>query len=349
MTGEHAMNANQRISPSAEFTMHAAMDAATYDAWYAQSVNDPEQFWAERARMLDWMQPWHTVKNTSFMDDVAIRWFEGGQLNVAANCLDRHLATRGDKVAIIWQGDAPEDVQRITYRQLYERVNQCANALRRLGVGKGDSVTIYLPMIPEAAIAMLACTRIGAVHSVVFGGFSPEALRSRMVDGNTKLVITADEGVRGGKHVPLKANVDAALAGYDAAVKVLVVARTEADVPLQAGRDYAWDAALQAESTECAPEPMDAEAPLFMLYTSGSTGAPKGVVHTTAGYLLYAALTTKYVFDLREDDVYWCTADVGWITGHSYLLYGPLANGATTLYPATPRHHVFGKWWMRTR
>ncbi|RKF14472.1 acetate--CoA ligase [Alginatibacterium sediminis] len=311
------------------------LDNEQYLAMYQASVSDPETFWAEQGRkFVDWMKPFTKVKNTSFdPGHVSIKWFEDGQLNISANCIDRHLATRGDEVAIIWEGDDPNQDSKLTFKQLHQAVCRFANALKAQGVKKGDVVCLYMPMVPEAAIAMLACTRIGAVHSIVFGGFSPEALAGRIIDSNSQFVITSDEGLRGGRAVPLKANVDEALANpeVDCVKSVIVLKRTGGDIDWVDGRDFWWDELTAVASDDCAPEPMNAEDPLFILYTSGSTGKPKGVLHTTGGYLVYAAMTFKYVFDYQDGDVYWCTADVGWITGHSYLVYGPLANGATTL------------------
>ncbi len=316
------------------FAARARIKAADYTRLYAESVRDPAGFWREVARRLDWMRFPTRIKDTSFARaDFHIRWYEDGVLNVAANCLDRHLATRGDKTAILFEGDDPAESRRISYRALHAQVCQAANALRNLGVRKGDRVAIYLPMIPEAAVAMLACARIGAIHSVVFGGFSPDSLANRISDAQCKLVITADEGLRGGKKIALKSNVDEALTrpGTTSVETVLVVRRSGGAVAMQAPRDRWWHVVNEGQSAECAPEPMNAEDPLFILYTSGSTGKPKGVLHTGGGYLVYVSYTHECVFDLREDDVFWCTADVGWVTGHSYVLYGPLANGATTL------------------
>ncbi len=332
----------------------AWIDAKTYQTMYQRSVDDPAGFWGEQGRRIDWIKPYTKVKNTSFApDNVSIKWYEDGTLNVSANCIDRHLASRGDQIAIIWEGDDPTQDERITYRQLHDRVCRFANVLKANGVKKGDRVTIYLPMIPEATYAMLACARIGAVHSVVFGGFSPESLAGRIQDCASRFVITADEGVRGGKPVPLKKNTDDALAklpGSD--VKVLVVKRTGGKIAWNAARDIWLHDELKKVSGDCKPEEMNAEDPLFILYTSGSTGKPKGVLHTTGGYLVYAALTHQYVFDYHDGDIFWCTADVGWVTGHSYIVYGPLANGATTLmfegvpnYPTASRFwHVIDKW-----
>ncbi|UXI01116.1 acetate--CoA ligase [Photobacterium sp. TY1-4] len=318
-----------------------------YREMYQQSVINPTGFWREHGQIVDWIKPFTQVKNTSFdTGHVSVKWFEDGTLNVSANCLDRHLATRGDQPAIIWEGDDPADDATLTYNELHEQVCKFANALKSQGVRKGDVVCLYMPMVAEAAVAMLACTRIGAVHTIVFGGFSPEALAGRIIDSNAKVVVTADEGVRGGRAVPLKQNVDAALANSDVTSieKVVVFKRTGGEIVWDDTRDVWWHEATAVASAHCEPEEMNAEDPLFILYTSGSTGKPKGVLHTTGGYLVYATMTFKYVFDYQEGDIYWCTADVGWITGHSYLVYGPLANGATTLlfegvpnYPSTSR------------
>ncbi|NEX73233.1 acetate--CoA ligase [Aeromonas rivipollensis] len=324
----------------------ALLDKEGYEAMYQASVQNPDAFWGEQGKILDWMTPYTRVKNTSYdPGHVSIKWYEDGLLNVSANCLDRHLAQRGDKVAIIWEGDNPAEDRKLTYRELHGEVCKFANVLKAQGVKRGDMVCLYMPMVPEAAIAMLACTRIGAVHSIVFGGFSPEALSGRIIDSGSSIVITADEGLRGGRPIPLKKNVDEALTHPDTRVnKVIVLKRTGGKVAWHDHRDIWWHDAVAAASPDCPPEAMGAEDPLFVLYTSGSTGKPKGVLHTTGGYLVYAALTFKYVFDYHEEDIYWCTADVGWVTGHSYLVYGPLANGATTLmfegvpnYPATNR------------
>ena len=332
------------------FAAHARITAADYTRLYAESLRDPEGFWREVARRLEWMKFPTRIKDTSFArEDFHIRWYADGVLNVAANCLDRHLATRGDKTAIIFEGDDPAESRRISYRELHVQVCQAANALRNLGVRKGDRVAIYLPMIPEAAVAMLACARIGAIHSVVFGGFSPDSLANRISDAQCKLVITSDEGVRGGRKIPLKANVDAALErpGTQSVETVLVVRRTGAAVSMRAPRDRWWHVVCEGQATQCAPEPMGAEDALFILYTSGSTGKPKGVLHSSGGYLVFASYTHECIFDLREDDVYWCTADVGWVTGHSYIVYGPLANGATTLmFEGVPNHPDSSRFWQ---
>jgi acetyl-CoA synthetase len=337
----------------AEWASRAWVDAAKYKEMYARSISDPSGFWGEMGKRLDWIKPYRTVKNTSYdPHNVSIKWYEDGTLNVCYNCVDRHLKTRADQVAIIWEGDDPTDDEKITYRQLHERVSKFANVLKANGVKKGDRVTIYLPMIPEAAYAMLACARIGAIHSVVFGGFSPDSLSGRIEDADSKFIITADEGLRGGRTVGLKRNADEALKKTKGGEKVLVVRRTGAEVPWTPGRDVWLHEELVKVSADCPPVEMSAEDPLFILYTSGSTGKPKGVLHTSGGYLVYAAMTHQYVFDYHEGDIYWCTADVGWVTGHSYILYGPLANGATTLmfegvptYPTASRFwHVVDKW-----
>jgi acetyl-CoA synthetase len=334
-----------------ELAATARIDAARYQREYAESIRDPEGFWGRVAQRLHWSKPFTQVKDASFDPaDFHIRWFADGELNASANCLDRHLAERGDKIALIWEADDPgKPSQRISYRELHARVCQLANALLNLGVRKGDRVTIYLPMIPEAAIAMLACARVGAVHSVVFGGFSPESIAGRIADCGTRVVITADEGVRGGRKIALKANVDAALKkpGTDSVETVLVVRYTGGAVPMQMPRDRWYEAVVDGQSSQCAPAPMNAEDPLFILYTSGSTGKPKGVLHTTGGYLVFAAYTHECVFDLRDDDIYWCTADVGWVTGHSYLVYGPLANGATALmFEGVPNYPDASRVWQ---
>jgi acetyl-CoA synthetase len=332
-----------------EFAALAHLRNADYQRLYQESVRDPNGFWSRMGRRIDWIQPYSKVRDTSFDEqDFRIRWFYDGKLNVSANCLDRHLARRGDKIAIIWEGDDPKLSEKITYRELHERVCQCANALKSLGVGKGDRVTIYLPMIPDAAVAMLACTRIGAIHSVVFGGFSADSLSNRIVDCNSSIVITADEGIRGGKRIALKTNVDMALTapGTECVKHVLVIKRTGIRVPMYQ-RDHWFEPLVSAQSKECAAEAVDAEDPLFILYTSGSTGRPKGVLHTTGGYLVFASLTHELIFDVREDDIFWCTADVGWVTGHSYVVYGPLANGATTvMFEGVPNYPDAGRFWQ---
>jgi len=309
----------------------AKVDAARYRTMTAEALRDPEGFWREEAKRIAWMTPPTKIKNTSFTGDISIRWFEDGVLNASVSCLDRHLESRGDQVAIIWEGDDPNTDAKVTYRDLHERVCRLASAMKGLGVKKGDRVTLYLPMIVEAAVAMLACARIGAVHSVVFGGFSPDSLASRIEDCESTLLITADEGRRGGRKVPLKTNADEALKACPTVQNVIVVKNTGGDVPMQAGRDHWYHELCAQASPQCEPEPMNAEDPLFILYTSGSTGKPKGVLHTTGGYLVWAGFTHELVFDYRPGEVFWCTADVGWVTGHTYIVYGPLANGATTL------------------
>lgn len=322
----------------------AHIDKSRYDEMYAESINDPDTFWAAKAEeFLSWNKGWDEVRQADLTKG-EVSWFRGAELNASVNCIDRHLSSRADQVAIIWEGDDPGDDKSITYRELHEEVSRLGNLLRKRGVKKGDRVCIYMPMIPEAAYAMLACARIGAIHSVVFGGFSPQALQDRILDSDCQTVITANEGVRGGKPIPLKQNTDVALAKCPNVHSVIVVKRTDAEVPWDGSRDIWYEEETQSQSTDCPPESMSSEDPLFILYTSGSTGKPKGVMHTTGGYLLHAAMTHKYVFDYHEGDIYWCTADVGWVTGHSYIVYGPLTNGAITLmfegiptYPSASR------------
>ncbi|MBL0933491.1 MAG: acetate--CoA ligase [Rhizobiaceae bacterium] len=337
-----------RVKP--EWKKRALIDRDTYEKWYKDSIKNPEKFWDKHGKRIDWFTPYTKVKNTSFDGKVSIKWYEDGRTNVSYNCIDRHLKKRGDQVAIIWEGDNPYDDKKITYNELYDHVCRLANVLKARGVKKGDRVTIYMPMIPEAAYAMLACARIGAIHSVVFGGFSPDALAGRIVDCESTFVITADEGLRGGKTIPLKENTDKAIdiaARNHVAVKnVLVVRRTGGKIGWAGGRDLWYHDEVRAAKPDCKPEKMKAEDPLFILYTSGSTGKPKGVLHTTGGYLVYASMTHEYVFDYHQGDIYWCTADVGWVTGHSYIVYGPLANGATTLmFEGVPNYPNAGRFW----
>ncbi len=340
---------SEKVYPvTTEWESRAFINDAKYRELYARSVSDPEGFWGEQGKRIDWIKPFTKVKHTSFdPHNVSIKWYEDGVTNVASNCIDRHLAKRGDQVAIIWEGDNPANSKHITYKELHEQVSRFANVLKAKGVAKGDTVTIYMPMIPEAAYAMLACARVGAVHSVVFGGFSPDSLAGRIEGCKSKVVITADEGLRGGRKVPLKANADVAIEKTGDVVETqIVVQRTGGAVGWKAGRDCWWHEEVAKASPDCPPTEMNAEDPLFILYTSGSTGAPKGVVHTTAGYLVYASMTHQYVFDYHDGDIYWCTADVGWVTGHSYIVYGPLANGATTLmFEGIPNYPSISRFW----
>ena len=330
-----------------EIAAHTHVTAETFEAMTKQAISAPDTFWAEQAGRIEWVSKPTLIKNTSFEGDVQIRWYEDGTLNASASCLDRHLTIRPDQVAIIWEGDNPADSRSVTYRELHAEVCRLANALRRLGVQKGDRVTIYLPMVVEAAVAMLACARIGAVHAIVFGGFSPDSLANRIQDCDSTVLITADEGRRGGRRVALKVNADEALAHCPTIQHVVVVRVTGGDVPMVAGRDHDYAVLIADESSECAPEVMAAEDPLFILYTSGSTGKPKGVVHTTGGYMVWASYTHQLVFDYQPGEIYWCTADVGWVTGHTYIVYGPLANGATTLmFEGIPNYPDVSRFWQ---
>ena len=330
----------------AEAAAHAWINGAKYQEMYQQSVDDPDGFWAEQAKQfVTWFKPWDKVLDWDFSRG-HIRWFDGATLNVSYNCLDRHLEQRGDQVAIIWEGDSPNEDKKITYRELYQDVCKFANVLKGLGVKKGDRICIYMPMIPETAVAMLACTRIGAIHSIVFGGFSPDSLKDRILDATCNLVITSDEGMRGGRKVPMKANIDKALLSTPSVQNTVVVKRTGGNVAWTEGRDVWYHDLMAQASADCPPEHMEAEDPLFILYTSGSTGKPKGVLHTTGGYLLHTAITHKYIFDYHDGDIYWCTADVGWVTGHSYIVYGPLANGATTvMFEGIPTYPNVSRFW----
>ena len=332
---------------SAAWAKRAFIDEAKYEDMYARSIKDPNGFWAEQAKRIDWSKAPTKIKNTSYdPHNVSIKWFEDGKLNVAYNCIDRHLAKRGDQTAIIWEGDDPKDDKKLTYMQLHAEVCRFANVLKSRGVKKGDRVTIYMPMIPEAAISMLACARIGAIHSVVFGGFSPDSLAGRIEDCKSTVIVTADEGLRGGRKVPLKVNTDAACDKAGGVTSIIVVRRTGEKVNMKAGRDVYYDEIAKTVPADCPCEEMNAEDPLFILYTSGSTGKPKGVLHTTGGYLVYTSITHQYVFDYHDGDIYWCTADVGWVTGHSYILYGPLSNGAITLmFEGVPNYPTTSRFW----
>ena len=342
------MSQDKTFQPAVEIVSRALVTDESYTAMYGESLSDNDAFWAEHGKRIDWIKPYSEISDVSYdTKDLHIRWYADGTLNAAANCLDRHLATRGNQTAIIWEGDDPADSKHITYAELHEEVCKFANVLKAEGAKKGDRITIYMPMIPEAAVAMLACARIGAIHSVVFGGFSPDALAGRIQDCDSNIVITADEGLRGGRPVPLKANTDAALENCPDCNKVIVVRRTGGDVAWVEGRDVWYHEAMSAASADCPPEEMSAEDPMFILYTSGSTGKPKGVLHTTGGYMVYASMTHQYVFDYHDGDIYWCTADVGWVTGHSYIVYGPLANGAVTLmFEGVPTWPDSSRFWQ---
>ncbi len=342
------MSQDKTFQPAAEIVSRALVTDESYTAMYGESLSDNDAFWAEHGKRIDWIKPYSEISDVSYdTKDLHIRWYADGTLNAAANCLDRHLATRGNQTAIIWEGDDPADSKHITYAELHEEVCKFANVLKAEGAKKGDRIIIYMPMIPEAAVAMLACARIGAIHSVVFGGFSPDALAGRIQDCDSNIVITADEGLRGGRPVPLKANTDAALENCPDCNKVIVVRRTGGDVAWVEGRDVWYHEAMSAASADCSPEEMSAEDPMFILYTSGSTGKPKGVLHTTGGYMVYASMTHQYVFDYHDGDIYWCTADVGWVTGHSYIVYGPLANGAVTLmFEGVPTWPDSSRFWQ---
>jgi acetyl-CoA synthetase len=338
---------NRSVIPISAHSGIGKIDEADYFRMYEQSLADPDKFWGEHGERLDWMKPYTKVCNASFKGDVSIRWYQDGTLNASYNCIDRHLAKRGNQTAILWEGDDPSEEKRVTYRELHEQVCRLANALKAEGVKKGDRVTIYMPMIPEAAVAMLACARIGAIHSVVFGGFSPDSLAGRIEDCRSTVLITADEGLRGGRKVPLKRNADTALRQCPDVKTVVVVKRTGGDIDWVKGRDLWYDEICAQASPDCPPEAMSAEDPLFILYTSGSTGKPKGVLHTTGGYLVFTSMTHEYVFDYRDGETYWCTADVGWVTGHSYIVYGPLANGATTLmFEGVPNYPDPSRFWQ---
>ena len=341
------MEQDMIFEPSADLAKSALIDANGYAALYQDSIANPDQFWAEHGKRIDWIKPYSQISNVSYdAKDLHIKWYADGTLNAAANCLDRHLATRGDQTAIIWEGDEPDQHRHITYRELHEEVCKFANVLKANGAKKGDRITIYMPMIPEATVTMLACARIGAVHSVVFGGFSPDALAGRIQDCDSTMVITADEGVRGGRPIPLKANTDDALANCPDCKTAIVVKRTGGKIDWVDGRDVWYHEAMASASADCPAEEMNAEDPMFILYTSGSTGKPKGVLHTTGGYMVYASMTHQYVFDYHDGDIYWCTADVGWVTGHSYIVYGPLANGAVTLmFEGVPTYPDSSRFW----
>ena len=341
------MSDNEKFDVSSDWSANAQINQDKYNEWYEKSFNSNEDFWNEHGKRIEWMKPYTKVKDVSFnKDNFSIKWYEDGTLNASANCIDRHLKDKGDQTAIIWEGDDPKDSKHITYNELHKEVSKLANGLKNLGVKKGDRVTIYMPMIPEAAYAMLACTRIGAIHSVVFGGFSPDSLAGRISDCKSDIVITADEGLRGGKTIPLKQNTDDAINIAGGVRHCIVVKRTGGSIDWHDDRDVWYHELLSNVSEKCPPEEMNAEDPLFILYTSGSTGKPKGVMHTTGGYMVYASMTHQYVFDYKPGDVYWCTADVGWVTGHSYIVYGPLANGAiTVMFEGVPNYPSASRFW----
>ncbi len=342
--GDHMSNI---FPPSDEFKANAIIDKHRYEEMYSESISDPDAFWSKHGMRVDWIKPFTKIKNVSYQHpNISIKWFEDGELNVSANCIDRHLDSRGEQTAIIWEGDNPSESKHVTYRELHQKVSKLANVYKNLGLSKGDRVVLYMPMIPEAAYAMLACARIGAIHSIVFAGFSPEALAARVEGCKASLIVTADEAPRGGKNTPLKANVDKALE-ICGDVQTLVVERTGSNVPMTEGRDISYNSSMKDVSDQCEPTAMNAEDPLFILYTSGSTGAPKGVQHCSGGYLVWASMTHEYVFDYHQDDIFWCTADVGWVTGHSYIVYGPLANGATTLmFEGIPTYPDASRFWQ---
>ena len=342
------MTNNNIYKPNADIIQNSHINSENYEKMYKESIKSPDAFWAIHGKRIDWIKPYTKISNVSYdKENLHIKWYEDGTLNASVNCLDRHLEKNGEKTAIIWEGDSPDEAKYITYNELYQNVCKFSNVLKNAGAKKGDRITIYMPMIPEATIAMLACTRIGAIHSVVFGGFSPEALAGRIQDCNSNIIITADEGVRGGKHIPLKANVDEALSKATMCTTSIVVKRTSGDVNWVEGQDLWYHEEMEKASSECFPTEMNAEDPMFILYTSGSTGKPKGVLHTTGGYMVYASMTHHYVFDYHDDEIYWCTADVGWVTGHSYIVYGPLSNGATTLmFEGVPNYPDVSRFWQ---
>jgi len=333
--------------PSSNIVENSHVNHEVYEKMYEESINSPSIFWAKHGKRIDWIKPYSKVNEVSYnKDDLRIKWFEDGTLNASFNCLDRHIKTKGESTAIIWEGDDPSESKNITYNELYKDVCKFANVLKKAGAQKGDRITIYMPMIPEATIAMLACTRIGAIHSVVFGGFSPDALAGRIEDCNSSIIITADEGIRGGKKIPLKTNTDEAISKAKMCKTTIVVKRTGGEINWIDGQDIWYHEEMALASSDCLPTEMSAEDPMFILYTSGSTGKPKGVLHTTGGYMVYASMTHHYVFDYQENEIYWCTADVGWVTGHSYIVYGPLSNGATTLmFEGVPNYPTVSRFW----